>query len=99
MDYLIFLIPALAVLNVYASVVILRDASHSTPQRLVQLVLVWLVPAVGAIICLVVASSQAAPAASLDKFNPLYNPVDGGGPDGPGLCSGGGGGGGDGGSD
>jgi hypothetical protein len=81
-----------AFINVVASVVVLRVSVFSTSQRLLQLAFIWLVPVIGAVVCVEFASSQALGPASPSTIDPLYLPSDGGAPDGPGIglcgCSG-----------
>jgi len=76
---------AIALANAAASWAVLRIPVFSATQRRLQLLLIWLVPILGAIICVVFARSQALGPASPSTFDPLYHPSDGGGPDGPGL--------------
>ncbi|WP_347888607.1 hypothetical protein ABHF54_02500 [Nitrosomonas europaea] len=46
-------VTALVLLNVAATLVVLRSAVFSSSQRRLQIILVWLLPLLGAIICLV----------------------------------------------
>ena len=45
-------ISALVLLNLYASFVVLRAASLSTTRKLLQLLVIWLLPFIGAILCI-----------------------------------------------
>lgn len=51
-------------LNVVATVVIVRRDGLSAGGRAVQLLLVWLLPLVGAILCMAVATADGSPARS-----------------------------------
>ena len=97
MQLTLLLVAVVAVVNVVASVVVLRAPVFSLSQRLLQLGFIWLVPIIGAVVCMAFASSQALGPASPSTMDPLYLPSDGGAPDGPGIgicgCSGGDGGG------
>lgn len=97
MELTLLLIAAVALINIVASVVVLRVPVFSPSQRLLQFALIWLVPIIGAVACAAFASSQALGPASPSTIDPLYSPSDGGGPDGPAIgicgCSGGDGGG------
>ena len=94
-------IAVLLFLNAAASILVLRSKLFSAAQRNRQLALIWLVPAVGAVVCSVFVFSQPKAAFSASSFDPLYNPTDGQAPEGPGLgicgCGGGDSGGADGG--
>ena len=102
MQLALLLVVVVVLVNVAASVVVLRVSVFSPSQRLLQLALIWLLPIIGAVVCVAFASSQALGPASPSTIDPLYLPNDGGAPDGPGIgicgCSGGDGGGGGGGS-
>jgi hypothetical protein len=76
------LIAVVVLVNVIASVAVLRVSVFSTQQRLLQLVLIWFVPIIGAVVCAAFASSQALGPAPLNKMDPLY---DRGAPEGPGI--------------
>ena len=79
-------------LNLLASVAVIRNRGFSQRQRLLQLLVVWLLPVLGSVACLVFASTQfreISPASS--DFDPLYNPADGGYPDSHGFGEGHGG--------
>ena len=96
------LVAVAALINIAASVVVLRVSIFSSSQRLLQLAFIWLVPIVGAVVCVAFASSQVLGPTSLRTMDPLYLPSDGGVADGPGIgtCGcGGADGGGDGGGD
>ena len=103
MKLILMLISVVAMINVAASVVVLRAPIFSSSQRLLQLALIWIVPVIGAVVCVVFASSQAAGQSTPSKMDPLYLPSDGGAPvgastgsvgcgggDGGGDCGGGG---------
>jgi hypothetical protein len=99
MQLTLLAIAVVALINIVASVAVLRVPALSPSQRLLQFGLIWLVPIIGAVVCIVFASSQALDPTSPSTVAPLYLPSDGGGPDGPGIgicgCSGGDGGAGD----
>ena len=102
MKLILLLVAVAALINIAASVVVFRVSVFSSSQRLLQLAFIWLVPIIGAVVCMVFASSQALGANSPRTIDPLYHPSDGGAPDGPGIgiCGcGGTDGGGDGGGD
>lgn len=102
MELILLFVAAVVIINVIASIAVLRVSVFSSPQRLLQLALIWLVPVIGAVVCMAFASSQALGPASPNAVDPLYSPLDGGAPDGLGIglcgCSGGDGGGDSGGS-
>ncbi|MEZ0470681.1 hypothetical protein [Luteimonas salinilitoris] len=50
---------ALLALNALASLAVLRDPASLAGRRFAQLAIVWLLPVVGAIVCLAVASAHA----------------------------------------
>lgn len=97
MQLTLLAIVVVALINIVASVMVLRVPVFSPSQRLLQLGVIWLVPIIGAVVCAVFASSQAHDLASSGTIDPLYLPSDGGAPDGPGIgicgCSSGDGGG------
>ena len=99
MELTLLLVAVIVLINVAASIAVLRVSVFAPSQRLLQLALIWLVPVLGAIVCAAFASSQALGPASPSTIDPLYLPSDGGAPDGPGMglcgCAGGDGGGGD----
>ena len=100
MELILLIVAVVVILNLFASLAVLRVAELSPSQRLLQLALIWLIPVLGAIVCAAFASSQALGSSARGTIDPLYLPADGGGPDGPGFCgSSGGDGGGDGGGD
>ena len=98
MELTLLLVAVVVLINVAASVAVLRVSVFAPSQRLLQLAIIWLVPVIGAVVCVAFASSQALGPASPSTIDPLYLPSDGGAPDGPGvgLCGCGDGGGGDG---
>ena len=100
MELTLVLVAVVALINVAASVAVLRASAFAPSERSLQLALIWLVPVLGAIICMAFASSQALGPASPSTLDPLYLPSDGGAPEGSGTglcgCGGGDGGGGDG---
>lgn len=84
------------VLNLLASAAVLRNPLLPASKRLIQLALVWLLPVVGAVVCLVFVSSATAdgvPTSGRTAFGdgadgsvaPVEISMD------PGGCSGGGG--------
>jgi hypothetical protein len=93
MQLTLLVITVAALINVVASVTVLRVPVFSPSQRLFQVGLIWLVPIIGAVVCVVFSSSQALDATSLGTVDPLHLPSDGGYPDGAGIgicgCSGG----------
>ena len=89
MDLILLLGVGVALINIAASVMVLRVSAFSASQRLLQLLLIWLVPVLGSVICATFASSQALGPASSSSFDPLHLPSDGGAPDGPGIGIGG----------
>lgn len=70
------------VLNALASWRVLRLPLLERPQRILQLVLTWLVPLVGAIICLVFAYTHEAMPES-EHVDALRSPNDGQAVEGP----------------
>ncbi|WP_111265877.1 hypothetical protein [Marilutibacter maris] len=61
------------VLNLVATARILRAAAFSPSQQLVQLMLTWLVPVMGAAVCLAFAHSQAiGDAREHQRLDPYY---------------------------
>lgn len=71
-------------LNLFASLAVLRAPSSTPSQRRLQLALVWLLPVIGAVLCLVFASAQRGGrgAGSDDGANTMpyaVLPADGGG--------------------
>ena len=84
---LTMLVGIVLLLNVFASVVVLRAPVFSPLQRFLQIALIWLIPIIGAVICSAFAYSQALGPASPGTIDPLYLPSDGGGPEGSsGIC-------------
>ncbi|MCA9233128.1 MAG: hypothetical protein KDA57_20950 [Planctomycetales bacterium] len=81
-------IASLLLLNAVASIVVLRSRLFTGSQRARQLALIWLVPAIGAVMCTVFVFSQPKGHAAHSGFDPLNNPSDGGGPEVPdfGIC-------------
>lgn len=71
----------LLLLNVAASVVILRHPGYTARQRGLQCVIAWGLPLVGALVCIVFGLSDRSPGSGRSGFDPLYHPGDGGGPD------------------
>ena len=60
MELILLLIAGVALINIAASAVILRVSAFSTSQRLLQLMVIWFVPILGAIVCAAFASSPRA---------------------------------------
>ena len=54
----LLVISAVILINVIMSIVVLRAASYSPKQRVLQLALIWVIPLVGAGICAAFASFQ-----------------------------------------
>jgi uncharacterized membrane protein YgcG len=83
-----FAIAALVITNLIATRAVLRAGGLSIPQRAMQLAMVWLLPVVGAIVCIAFASSQASAAVANGTIDPLYSPREGQVADGSmtGLC-------------
>ena len=103
MDLIFLLIAGVALINIAASIAVLRVSAFSISQRLLQLMVIWFVPVIGAVVYATFASSQSLGPTSSSSFDPLHLPSDGGAPDGPGIgigawgsgdCGGDGGGGG-----
>jgi hypothetical protein len=88
MELTFLLAAVVAIVNVFASVAVLRISVFSPSQRWLQLGLIWLVSVIGAVVCVAFSSSQALGPSSPSTADPLYFPSDGGAPDGPviGLC-------------
>ena len=61
------LVTALLLLNGLASVRIIRDENLSVVRRITQLLVVWLVPVVGAVICLVLGANDVLAWSSRDR--------------------------------
>jgi len=59
MGWLAVVLGVLVVINTLATVVVLRSGGLSTAQRLWELALVWLVPLIGAIVCMELARIYA----------------------------------------
>lgn len=76
-------------LNLAGSFVVLRHRDLSTSQRTIQLLVIWLVPIIGSIICIAFASSQSNGSDSgLDRKAFAENVGVEGTPSGvPGICS------------
>ncbi len=69
---------ALLVLNTVASVRVLRNPAVSTTQHIFQLVLVWLLPVVGAVVCLVFLQAES-PSSATSLNQDAFGGVDPGG--------------------
>ncbi len=52
---LTFLTLALLVLNLYASALVLRNILYDTPQKIAQLLIVWLIPVLGGLLVIRIA--------------------------------------------
>jgi hypothetical protein len=72
MQLTLLVITVAALINVVASVTVLRVPVFSPSQRLFQVGLIWLVPIIGAVVCVVFSSSQALDATSLSTVDPLH---------------------------
>ena len=77
---LTLILASLALFNLVASIAVLRTSAFATPQRLLQLAVIWLLPVLGAVICGAFVSSQGLGPASPRSIDPLYLPGDGGTP-------------------
>lgn len=81
MNWVFFTIAALILcLNGACSFVIARNSFLSSWQRLTQLLVVWLLPVLGAIICLAVAASQSQERVSGLDNTAFVDSADAGGP-------------------
>jgi len=58
MSWLTIILCALVVLNATATAAVLRNGLFTARQRVLQLLLAWLIPVVGAVICLIVVATQ-----------------------------------------
>jgi len=87
----LLVVAIVVVVDVAASVLVLRNAVFSRSQRLLQLAFIWSIPFVGAIVCAAFASSHAHGAVSPGAIDPVYLPPDGAPADSPGVagCDGG----------
>jgi hypothetical protein len=85
MELTLLLVAALALVNIVASVAVLRVPVLSPSQRVLQLALIWFIPVIGAIVCIAFVSSQATRPTSSSTVDPLYLPSDGGVPDSPSI--------------
>lgn len=89
MTYMVIAVLLLvSVQNVVTSVAILRSPFFNRTQRVLQLLFVWLIPVVGAIVCLVFVTSQSRDdETGVDRTAFVDGPcaVDGK-PDGSGVC-------------
>ena len=74
----------IAFANVFASILVLRNAALSPRQRGAQLALVWFVPLLGAVFCGAFAAQMGARTTQVGTVDPLYLPADGGTPGGSG---------------
>lgn len=63
MKWLAFFALLVVVLNLIASFFILRIKDQTSTQRLLQIALVWLLPVIGAVLCLTFATSLLPAAA------------------------------------
>lgn len=93
MELTLLFVAVVVLINAVASLRVLRIPVFSRSQRVLQLALIWLVPIIGAGICIAFATSQALGPAAPSTHDPLYLPSDGGAPDDPslGICGCGGG--------
>ena len=80
---LTYLITAILLLNVVASAVVIRNREATASQRVMQLVVVWLLPVVGAVMCLVFSRLRSDPVRDSSSFDPLRRPSDPQVPGGP----------------
>lgn len=88
MSWLTLTIAAILLLNLVATVIVLRTDLCTVRQRRMQLWLLWAVPVVGAITCLVFVYSQTAPEPVPSKLEPMEESLGGfaGDAPAPGLC-------------
>lgn len=68
---------ALALLDLVASLLVLFNRSYTGRQRVLQLAIIWLLPLVGALICIGIAWSDRASLTVRSTFDPLHKPTDG----------------------
>lgn len=85
LKWMLLLVAAIVLINLTASIAVLRATVFSSSQRVLQFVLIWFVPVIGAGLCLVFRAAEAQESASFGAMVPLRLPADGGSPDGPGL--------------
>ena len=52
-DLLVLLLAGVIALDLVATIVVSRDAESARRQKILQLVLIWALPVIGAIVCLV----------------------------------------------
>lgn len=82
MPWPLFLLAAvLLAANLVATVVVLRSELYSGPQRALQLALVWLLPVLGAIVCVVFATTQSgtgSPGPAAEVVGPDFYGLSGG---------------------
>jgi hypothetical protein len=72
------LLVALALLQATVSARVLRNGEITSRQKALQILLVWMLPIVGALACLAVERHMhMTPAAKSRNHDPLYNPGDG----------------------
>ena len=77
------LLVALTVFQGWVTSRVLRNGELPPRQRLLQVALIWMIPLVGALVCLVVERHQRMePEARSRHHDPLHNPGDGGSGDG-----------------
>lgn len=90
MSWLFTTIAALLLcLNLLGSLVVLRNRDLSASQRALQLLVIWLVPVVGSIICTTLASSLSNnhdPGLGREAFVDNVDAGDGGPTGVPGIC-------------
>ncbi len=75
MDYIIILIALLVVLNIYASFKLLRSIVFENIQKIFQIIIIWLLPFIGAALILLFLKDDQTPRGP-------RNPNDGQGVDG-----------------
>lgn len=88
MQSLALILAIIAFANVFASILVIRNAALSPNQRIAQLAIVWFVPLLGAVFCGAFAAQAGARGTRTSTVDPLYLPSDGGAPVDPGgdLC-------------
>ena len=78
MNITLIVVSAVVLINLVVSVAVLRALALTPTQRLLQLLLIWFAPLVGAAICAAFVSSQALGPESRTAVDPPYPEGDGG---------------------
>ncbi len=76
----------LVLLNLIATILVVRLDLLTHRQKINQILVVWAFPAVGAVFSLVFSHVAARDIAKTESSFPAPGGNDGGGPDGPGFC-------------